>query len=288
MVARRDAFQYLFRFFFWYSLHVREREVYADAPIVLVAVEVRHSLAEALDASAVSRVSAALAKALPLRGEVQSVTVAFGPGAPPAPQGGVFPRWSSRDKRTAVTIRPDALVVEMTNYQRYERLREILQLALETRASSAGAVGIERIGLRYIDEIRVPTDNGNSTTTWSKWVHGSLLGPSVRPEDAAGLLLSEHQGIAVFAGDGDQGLVLRYGPREGYATASTPELRRPTPAPGPFFLLDIDSFWQPSETHPALGTASVLEVVDRLHMPVREVFESLITENLREEILRGE
>ena len=60
------------------------------------------------------------------------------------------------------------------------------------------------------------------------------------------------------------------------------------PAPGPFFLLDIDSFWQPSEVSPTLELNSVLGELDELHMPVREMFESLITEKLRKEVLRGQ
>jgi uncharacterized protein (TIGR04255 family) len=268
---------------------MREREVYPGAPIVLAAVEVRHSLCEPLDPSGVSRINAGLAELLPLRGEVQSVSVAFQPGGAASPaQLGVFPRWSSRDKRTAVTVRSDALVIETTNYQQYENLRRLVELVLDARTPSAGAVGIERVGLRYIDEIRVPSDDSDRTITWAKWVHPSLLGPVVDPEHAAGMRLTDHQAIAVFTGADDQTLALRYGPREGYAIVSSPELRRPTPAPGPFFLLDIDSFWQPSQTAPALDTESVLSAVDRLHMPVRDLFEGLITARLREEVLRGE
>ncbi len=266
-----------------------EREVYPVAPIVLVAVEVRHSLCEPLDSSGMGRFSAALAGILPLRGEVQNVSVAFQPGVSAAPlqQVSAFPRWSSRDKRTAVTVRTDSLVIESTNYQQYEHLRDLLELALTARMSSAGTAGIERVGMRYIDEIRVPTDDGDSGITWGNWVHPSLLGPALELEQAAGMRLSEHQGLAVFAGAGDHALALRYGPREGYATASSPELRRPTPPPGPFFLLDIDSFWQPSDVAPVMATDIVLQAMDRLHTPVRQLFEGLITDKLREEVLRG-
>ena len=267
---------------------MRQREVYANAPIVLVAVEVRHTLCDPLDASTLTHIGAVLSEALPLRGEVQSLTVAFGPGSAPTQQQGTFPRWSSRDKRTAVTIRSDALVVETTQYRQYEYLRDLVELAVAARVPSAGAAGVERIGLRYIDEIRVPTDNSDATTTWMHWVDQSLVGPVVPSQDALGLRLSEHQGVAVFAGEHDQTLALRYGPREGYAIASNSELRRPMPAPGPFFLLDIDSFWQPSEVSPTLELNSVLSKLDELHMPVREMFESLITEKLRKEVLRGQ
>lgn len=265
-----------------------EREVYPAAPIVLVAVEVRHTLCEPLDPSAVSKFSKEVSGWLPLRTEVQNLAVSFQPvpGAARLQQVTAFPRWSSRDKRTAVTVRTDALVIESTDYQQYEHLRGLLELALNARVPSVGAAGIERVGLRYIDEIRVPTDDGDSSTTWSKWVHPSLLGPTIEPAETIGMSLAEHQGIALFTGADDHALALRYGPREGYATPSSAELRRPTPPPGPFFLLDIDSFWQPSEAAPTMSAESVLQSVDQLHIPIRQVFEGLITEQLREEVLR--
>jgi uncharacterized protein (TIGR04255 family) len=269
---------------------VSEREVYPHAPIVLVAVEVRHSLCEPLDPSSLTKFSKQVVALLPLRSEVQRVSLAFQAGAGGAPlqqQVAAFPRWSSRDKRTAVTARTDALVIESTNYQQYERLRDIVEVALNARMPSIGAAGVERVGLRYIDEIRVPMDDGEGSTDWAKWVHPSLLGPAVESELVVKMKLAEHQGLAVFAGDNDRVLALRYGSREGYATASSPELRRPMPPPGPFFLLDIDSFWQPSEVVPEMATESVLQSVDALHTPVRQLFEGLITEKLREEVLRG-
>lgn len=271
---------------------MREREVYPYAPIVLVAVEVRHSLCEPLGPSGLSRINRALANHLPLRSEVQNLTLAFQAGSSPQAQGGTFPRWSSRDKRSAVTVRTDALMVETTDYHQYEKVREILELVLNARTASAGEVGVERVGLRYIDEIRVPTDDGDSGTTWSEWVHKSLLGPAPEvggPQDlSAGLKLSQQQGFAMFLGEDDQALGLRYGPQAGHATESTPDLRRPMPPPGPYFLLDIDSFWQPSQIVPRLETDRVLGIADRLHTPVREIFESLISERLRKEVLRGE
>ncbi|MGN6251202.1 MAG: TIGR04255 family protein [Marmoricola sp.] len=271
---------------------MREREVYPNAPIVLVAVEVRHSLCEPLGPSGLSRINAALADHLPLRSEVQNLTLAFQAGGAPQAQGGTFPRWSSRDKRTAVTVRTDALMVETTDYLHYEKTRELLKLILDARTASAGEVGVERVGMRYIDEIRVPRDDGDSVITWSEWVHQSLLGPAPEaggPQSLpAGLRLSQQQGLAIFMGEDDQALGLRYGRQVGHATESTPDLRRPMPPPGPYFLLDIDSFWQPSQVVPRLETERVLEVADRLHAPVREIFESLITERLRREVLRGE
>jgi len=269
-----------------------DREVYPNAPIVLTAVEIRHTLSEPLEARELSHVSALLRTVLPLRGEVRGVEFAFqsGPDMPPVAQQQVLaaaPRWTSRDKRTALTLRPEAMVVETTDYGSYERLRGVLEMALQARALAADSLGVERVGLRYIDEIRVPVGNGDAHPTWSEWVDASLLGP-VTAGTAIGLRPAGNQGVAAFTGADGQTLVLRYGPRDGFAVVSTPELRRPTPTPGPFFLLDVDSFWGPPGEVPEWDSGAVLEIVDRLHAPVHDVFESLITEKLRREVLRSE
>ena len=183
-------------------------------------------------------------------------------------------------------MRQDALVLETTLYGRYERLRDLLELAIQVRAEISPPSGVDRIGLRYIDEIRVPTDNGDARITWSNWVDGSLLGPA-HLGDKLGLAATASQGLTVFGGPEDRALVLRYGLQDDPAVASTPQLRRATPPPGPLFVLDIDSFWQPGADVPEMTAATVLGVVDQLHQPVREMFESLITERLREEVLRS-
>lgn len=267
---------------------VIQREIYPHAPIVLAAVEVRHSLVEPLDHKQLAVVSAQIGDALPLRDQVNRVSfvVTGAPGQAPSATQQVAPRWMSRDKRTAMTMRPDAVVLETTAYGSYERLREVLVRALAAREASASNVGLERVGLRYIDEVRVPPGNGSADISWGEWLHGSLLGP-VAVGSGIGLRADTWQGISAFTGEEGRGLVLRYGPREGYAVAPDGDLRRPTPAPGPFFLLDIDSYWTPPGDIPDLRGDDVMEIIDRLHVPVRDVFEGLISEKLRDEVLRG-
>lgn len=270
---------------------MRERELYPNAPIVLAAVEVRHSLCDPLESPGLARVTAAVRSELPIRGEVREMEFAFqaGPGGPASTPGQALPpapRWSSRDKRTALTLKQDAVVVETTDYRSYERIREIVKMALEARANVGGPDGISRIGLRYIDEIRVPGTNGDDGIRWDEWVDSALLGP-VSVGSELGLRPAALQGICAFAGANDRQLILRYGPRDGYAVVSTPELRRPMPDPGTFFLLDIDSFWEPTDEIPAFAPDSILSIMDGLHDPIRQVFDNLITEKLRDEVLRN-
>ncbi len=260
-----------------------DREVYPSAPVVLVALEVRHPAAAPMNAAAVSRAKKVLSGVTPLAGEAQMTTVTITPGATNQHIIEVAPRFSSRDRTTAVTFRLGAVVVETTRYDHYERLREIAERAFEAREAAGSVDGIERVGLRYIDEIRVP--GAEDLLSWSQWVDSALVGPA--PLAAAhGLTTAQWQGVTVFEGTDRSALVLRYGPRDGYAVDPGGELRRPAPGPGPFFLLDIDSYWAPDDV-PAFDLQALLERCDALHKPVRGLFESLITDKLREEVLRN-
>lgn len=266
-----------------------EREIYLNAPIVLMAVEVRHTPCEPLERRQVSQVSSLLRDVLPLPGEINEVSVEFqtGPGGPPIHQQSVstHPRWTTRDRRTALTFRQNSLVIETTRYGNYERVRQLLDQALNARISVSPPAGFERIGLRYIDEIRAPAENGDASPDWAKWIDSTLLGPAHIGEELD-LTPAANEGVMVFSSPNNRALVLRYGAQESYAVQSTPELRRPLPPPGPLFRLDIDSYWQSDDEVPEFEKEGILAKADELHEPVRGVFESVITDQLREEVLR--
>ncbi len=266
-----------------------EREIYPSAPIVLMAIEVRHPQCDPLDRKQVADVSARVRHLLPLPSEMNEVsfTVQTSTDGPPTQHQVVstFPRWTSRDKRTALSIRPDSLIIETTDYGSYDRIRDLFVVALQARLAVAAPAGVERIGLRYIDEIRVPAENGSDMPTWARWVDASLLGPAhistrLRLEPVV------NEGTCVFSGGSDRALVLRYGAQNDYVVQSTPDLRRPLPPPGPLFKLDIDSFWQAADEVPEFDMEFILHRADNLHDPVRGVFESVITDDLREKVLR--
>jgi uncharacterized protein (TIGR04255 family) len=283
--------------------------VYPNAPIVLVAAEVRHPAAETLAKAQQAALKRAVAKFFPLSNPATVTNITQVSGAAPTVTQAIAPRFTSRDRTTSVTFRDAAIVVETTTYGHFGRLLDLLECAVSARLDVGEIDGLERVGLRYIDEIRVPDilDNGlgedshvgaaddRSTTDWGTWLDGSLLGPA--PTGATlGLQAAQWQGLMVFnrqtlaeeaaGADGTDSLVLRYGPGEGYALDPGGELKRATPPPGPFFLLDIDSFWTSGATVPALDPAELVEITQRLHAPVRGLFESLITERLRAEVLR--
>jgi len=263
------------------------REVYPNAPVVLVAFEVRHPSAAPFSSGSLVRVKKMLGEVAPLLRETTLVNLNVQvPAAQPEVITETAPKFFSRDGATAVTFRREAVVVETTKYERYERLRSVAKLALEARQNVEPVDGVDRVGLRYIDEIRAP-EAGVDSTSWQPWIDSSLLGP-VTIGQSLDLTPSQFQGVASFAGPPGRSLVLRYGPREGYAVDPAGELKRTTSPPGPYFLLDIDSFWVAADETPALEPDRVLELCDNLHSPVRTLFERVITDRLREEILRND
>lgn len=252
-------------------------------------IEVRHPPCEPLERKQVTQLSALVRDAFPLPGEINEVSVEFqaGPGTVPTHQQTVAtsPRWTTRNRRTALTVRQSGLTIETTQYGSYERVRALLELALQARIAIDPPAGVERIGLRYIDEIRVPVENENGRPSWGEWVDPALLGPA-HIGSGLNLVPTAGEGVIVFSNMDNRALVLRYGAQEDLAVQSTPDLRRPMPLPGPLFKFDIDSYWQSGDEIPEFTTDRVLAQADDLHNPVRGVFESLISDRLREEVLR--
>lgn len=196
-------------------------------------------------------------------------------------------RFTTRDRSTVVDVTSRSLTVETTAYDRYEALRHIVEIALEALAAADGPDGLERVGLRYIDEVRVP-DSGEGEVDWMPWIHEDLLRVPGPTPALAGFDVSTWEGVVQLDHGADR-VVFRYGPRHGQAVdPQGPTRRSPQPAAGPFFLLDLDSFHLPGPEVPEFRTGEVLELCDRLHVPVRGIFEASITDRLRDEVLRKE
>ena len=264
-------------------------EIYPNAPIVLMVAEIKHTEHGQLDEKQSRTISEAVRETLPLREEDTEQNITFtgitdGTQPPVQVTQTKVLRWSSRDRRTILTVKPDTISVDTTQYHRYTNIRELLGRALAALADATSLDGVTRIGLRYIDEIRVPSEDDSGLPEWGEWVDGSLLGPH-GIDLGHGLSPATNEGTSVFAGDDATRLVLRYGAQDAYVVGSTLQLRRPLPSPGPLFKLDIDSYWQPEDV-PEFNPDVILAMADRLHEPVRSMFEGLITDKLRNEVLR--
>ena len=245
----------------------------------MVAVEVRHAGHDPVSASDYSEIRQRLRKQWPIQVPGQDVTLDLGERNPSATVVNYY-RFVAKDRHTAIVIRPGSTTVETVEYKGWDDLRLTLKVALDARSEVSRPSGYERVGLRYIDEVRTPHKDD---TNWGDWVHPSLL--AARPDEGVALALSEWQGMSKFGPSEGHTIVLRFGPRVGYAVKPDGPIKRPTTPVGPFFLLDFDSFWEASGDLPEFEPDELLRRCDRLHAPVRAMFEGLIMDRLRKDVL---
>lgn len=260
-------------------------EVYPNAPLALVAVEVR------FPDSATAPLGPAVHRAVRDRlgddwviegGKQQTMEVAFGPMGVGAPNVRLenLSRITVRDRTQVVTLRPESLTVEATWYGGYEVFRELLRQAFTAVEDLLQPDGVSRLGLRYIDEISIPGADG--TPNWAEWVHGSLLPPSTEVLSPA-----TWTGAVQYDTGPQRSLVLRYGPAEQPVVAPAGPLRRLRAPTGPIFMLDFDSFWQPDEI-PRFSAEELVRSCDELRAPVHTLFTGLVSDRLVNDVFRKE
>ncbi len=274
---------------FWlpfpYRQGVNEHEVYPSAPVVVATVEVRHTETPSLTHTERRKVKQALSPWAPIQRSSKQLIVTSVMGAAGAGDQAFeeFPKYFSRDSMLAISFRKEAVVIEATRYDGWLDFKKIIEAAVTTRAEIGLPDAVERIGVRYLNEVR-PDDD--TAVDWTDWLDSAVLGP-IELEESVGLEAKQWQGQAIYGPKDGRSLVLRYAPGEGQAVETGQELVRSKFTPGPFMWIDIDSFWLHEETLPEFDTEIILKKCIDLHMPVRTLFEKLITPKLREVLRRG-
>lgn len=272
-------------------------EVYPNAPLQLVAMELRFPFSPRLGSQEpIAFFYERLKEEFPFvepMGQQMVMMVGQAEGAPPVttapvPTTSLF-RFSSRDRTTAITVSGSNVIIETSRYERYGIFRNLIERLLEVLVEFGGLVGIQRVGLRYIDEIRVPsvTDPAGDWTPYvdDALVNASEIGKRAWPE----LEPKSWNGLVEFARDSSSRVVMRYGVSQGFAVNPEGPLRIHRVAePGAYFLLDVDSFWASGEELLDFTRDNLIERCDYLHRPIRAIFESVVTDRLRDEVLRKE
>lgn len=260
---------------------------YPNAPLAMVAIEVRFpEQPDGVGRRARDAMRAAVRESLPLVENItqEEVQVALGAPIPASVQRRTFPRFVTRDRTTALVVNESAMILETTQYAGYEGFRPIIETVLEAVANATRPDGVLRVGLRYIDEIRVPSIT-SLPGDWSGYIDPHLLA-GVDPEFLPSELTPRTwQGLVQYSTGPDRTLTLRYGPGEGYAVDPRGATRRKNPPPpSPFFLLDSDSFWLANAEVPEFNASAITSIFDQLHAPVRALFKVAVTDKLRAEI----
>lgn len=280
----------------WVTLLVTPRRrghrlPYRNPPLALVVCEIRFPEIEGVSEAAKRSMRDVVRDRLPLIENLTEDVVEFrvGPDAAGVPTTSRqhVPRLTTRDRTSALVVNPSRMVVETTVYPSYDDFRDLLARSVDAVASVLEPDGVLRIGLRYIDEIRVPAVDA-TPGNWTGYIDDALLA-TVSEEflTATGLTPELWQGVVRYSTGHDSALTVRYGPGAGHAVPPGPTRRRDLPPPGPFFLLDSDSFWEANSEVPEFDPEPIMALCDRLHPPTRAIFEAVSTDKLRNEVYGG-
>lgn len=248
-------------------------EVYPNPPLALVAAEARFPPVsdQALSMRTHREIRDFIGPGWVITNDPVTLGFHIGIGAPSIPPPiPTVARITSRQKTKIVTVQPDMFTVEVSDYDGFDDFRSLLTTVAQGIENIIQPDGISRLGLRYINEITVP----ESPPVWSQWLNPSIVQPTFGT-----MVTSAWTGKVLYEIESDQKLALSYGTSDGPLVSPAGPLKRSDPAAGPVFLIDFDSFWEPSEI-PELNTKNIIDAADRLHAPLRGMFDHLVLPDL--------
>lgn len=244
------------------------------SPLRLVVCQVRHDRTfAAVDATRVVALHSELANRYPTITEaaMQTFGIVTGPGlgaqmTTPEPSKGW--QFRSADESWTVTIQTEFFSLETSAYVDWSDYKQRLLEVMGAVRAHVGPVVEQRVGLRYVDEVRDPVVT--DPVGWGGWIDESLLGPLTHASFGPALR-STQQLLELEAHDALR-VILRHG------TVRVPGDKQW------LYLLDHDCFRQQGRRFDVDALASTL---DDLHRLALQVFQAAITPKLYR-YLKGE
>lgn len=259
------------------------REIFPNAPLALVAAEIRFTDAARLrQQQTKDEVAIALEErfpfAEPLQGtEINLKLVPGGGGSQIQERLGVVLK--NANSTESLTIMSQSLTYETTAYSNFEELLGALTAACDALDAAKVRPAVQRIGLRYIDEVRVP-EPVTDVRQWRRWIDDRLVGYlDVGP---GGVPATGTQSVSTYdLGDG-KGLNVRFAALNQGPVVAPQFLKRRAVASGSFFVLDFDGFHDFTGQDAApLSAEIVRDSLSAVHVPCGTVFQRSITEEAR-------
>ncbi len=261
------------------------REIFPRSPLALVTVEIRFTDAARLrQQQTKDEVTIALEDRFPFAEPLQQADVSLIPGASPQIQQRVGVVLKNATSTETLTIMSESVTYETTTYTSFDELLEPVTAACDALAASKVKPALQRVGLRYIDEVRVP-ELITDVRQWSKWIDRQLVGQlMVGPEDHP---VTMTQSASTFdLGDG-RGLNFRSAALNGGPIVVPQFLKRPAIDSGPFFVLDFDGFQDLTRGQAVpLNSDVIREALSSVHVPCGNGFQRSITDDARQ-LFRG-
>lgn len=171
----------------------------------------------------------------PIFGEEQQMQFVLGPQGVQAMPAATQLRFSDPEGAWAVVLSTTSLTIENRNYLSIDDFASRLQDILAALAAQLRPAFVDRVGLRYINEIRLP--EAPTAYGWNGLISEWLLGPlsSHFAEDVG--VEQAVQEIRLTRGDSRR-TTLRHGHIAAGTTVPPPPDQQPPH--GPFYLLDLD------------------------------------------------
>jgi uncharacterized protein (TIGR04255 family) len=238
------------------------RRIYKENPLKLVICQIRYPVELQFGQEMVGAFQSAIRSEYPRVKREQHIGVIIGPGGAAPAESGETWRFEDVTGDWSVAISNDFVSLEARAYDRYENFRARLESLIEA-TRSIGISAVERLGVRYINEFR--NDEGNAPSWWRSKLNAELLGMvggAILGDDVIHAIeeirLREDGGVFVI--------------RHGFVGAE--------PTQGqPHYLMDMDFY---SDEMRALDGGGILPLCDGYHTTIKDVFETSITDDMRE------
>jgi uncharacterized protein (TIGR04255 family) len=172
----------------------------------------------------------------------------------------------SGDKQKHARIEPTDFYIQYDKYESFPQLKDDFQLVFGSITKEYGNLNIIRLGLRYIDEIRIEKED--DVFDWKKYLNSNLFSSlSIMTKKDRKFISRAFSNLELNYGD--HNIIFKYG-------MFNPDY--PSPIKKKVFIIDIDAYKRDS-----IPENEVLLVLDELHKCISNLFEyRLIKEGLRE------
>jgi uncharacterized protein (TIGR04255 family) len=170
-------------------------------------------------------------------------------------------RFFGKQKEKSLTITSETIFLSQKQYDTFEKFKAEYIAVVAQLYRSFSDLQIRRLGLRYINNIRL--DSGGPTD-WTEYLNDNLLAIFNVPTNKEQIARAFQTLVMNF---GDFNLTFQYGMHN---------KDFPAPIREKSFILDLDAYYQGP-----LESAGVAPLLDRFHKEIQTLFESSIKDPLR-------
>ncbi|MCB0931591.1 MAG: TIGR04255 family protein [Mycobacterium sp.] len=262
------------------------REVYSQPPVVMVTAQATFIDSPRLrQPENLASLSAALQDRFPLSDQI---SMGMGAAAAPGQMPQMVPQFAqvlrNADATESLTVTSWSITYETTAYIEFDMFLTGLVASCHALVALNIRPALRRIGLRYINEIRVP-EPMTDMRDWATWIDPVALGAmAITPDDVPVRTL---QGAVSFDLGGGGGLNVGCAAIPQGGAVNPQFLVRPPVPPGPCFVVDLDGYFEVGEgVTMQLNNDVVGETLTTVHGPIGTAFQRVITDNARS-LFRG-